>query len=76
LAGQQRNDGDSKKLARPLARDFTTALFMLRAFQMGLKINDLGQMSFGFVMDMMTELNNDGYDYPRKATQDDIDKTF
>jgi hypothetical protein len=43
---------------------------------MGLKINDLGQMSFGFVMDMMTELNNDGYDYPRKATQDDIDKTF
>lgn len=43
---------------------------------MGLRLDDLGQMSFGFVMDMMTELSNDSFDYPYKATQEDIDRIF
>ncbi len=51
-------------------------MFMLRAKQSGLTLEELGTMSFGFVMDMLTELSNDGYEYPTKATQADIDRFF
>lgn len=54
----------------------TTALIMLRAKQMGLSLPELGLMSFGFLMDMLTELSNDSYDYPIKATQADIEHFF
>lgn len=54
----------------------TTALIVLRAKQMNLTFDELGQMSFGFLMDMMTELSNDSYDYPTKATQTDIEHFF
>jgi len=49
---------------------------MLRAFQMGLNLQDLTQMSYGFVCDMMTELSNDGAEYAYKADQSDIDAFF
>lgn len=65
-----------KKLIRPSTREFTTALFVLRAKQSGLTLEELNTMSFGFVMDILTELSNDGYDYPVKATQEDIDRYF
>lgn len=61
---------------RPKDRVFTTALFMLRAKQTGLTLSEMNVMSFGFVMDLLTELNNDSFDYPVKATQEDIDRIF
>ena len=39
-------------------------------------MDELGMMSFGFVMDLMTELSNDSYEYPIKASQADINRLF
>lgn len=52
----------------------TTPLFMLRATQMGISINDLNLLTIGFVLDMFTERQNDNYKYPLLATQEDFDK--
>ena len=49
---------------------------MLRAKQSNLTLKELNMMSFGFVMDILTELSNDSFDYPIKATQADIDRYF
>ena len=54
----------------------STALIVLRAKQMNLSLDELNSLSFGFLMDMMTELSNDSYDYPIKATQADIEHFF
>ena len=51
----------------------TTALFYLRAVQLGLSIGDLEYLSIGMVYDMLIESLNDKYDYPALATQSDID---
>ena len=37
----------------------TTALFLLRAAQMGLSMSDLDLLTIGMVWDMMTEAAND-----------------
>lgn len=52
----------------------TTPLFMLRCIQLGISIQDLGLLSIGLVLDIFTEQDNDDYDYPYLATQEDIDK--
>lgn len=49
---------------------------MLRCAQLGLHTEDLAQMSMGMVHDMMTEKQNDGEEYPIKATQEDIYRFF
>lgn len=51
----------------------TTALYILRCFQMGLKIADLETLSMGTVYDMITESGNDGFDYKDIANQADFD---
>ena len=52
----------------------TTALFVLRAVQMGLRISDLDSLEYGFVIDMMTESANDDYNYRPLANQEDFDR--
>lgn len=52
----------------------TTALYALRCFQLGLKMADLETLSYGFVMDMITESSNDSYNYRQLATQEDFDR--
>lgn len=52
----------------------TTALFLLRAFQMHLTIDDLDRLEYGVVVDMMTEAGNDGCEYQEIATQEDFDR--
>ena len=47
---------------------------MLRCKELGLFLNELENMDFGLVMDMLTEKGNDEYKYPYKATQKDFDK--
>ncbi len=49
-------------------------MFILRCAELGLSIDDLEQMDFGMVSDMLVEKNNDEYKYPYKATQEDFDK--
>lgn len=50
----------------------TLALFMLRAFQLGLSIADLDCLERGMVFDLMTENANDGCEYNYLATQEDL----
>ena len=52
----------------------TTALFVLRAVQMGLTMDDLDGLEYGTVVDMMTENSNDDCEYNTVATQEDFDR--
>ena len=52
----------------------TTPLFLLRCVQLGLSIRDLDLLTIGLVNDMFIESQNDGYDYPALASQDDMDR--
>lgn len=45
---------------------------MLRCAELGLSDDALANMSMGMVYDMLTEQDNDGEEYPFKATQEDI----
>jgi len=49
-------------------------LFLLRAVQMGLSLDDLDGLEYGAVIDMMTESANDDCEYTTVATQADFDK--
>ena len=51
----------------------TTGLFLLRAVQMGLDLDDLDGLEYGTVIDMMTESSNDDCDYNIVASQEDFD---
>ena len=51
-----------------------TGLFMLRSKELGFTVDELEQVEFGLVLDMLTEKGNDEYDYPYKASQKDFDK--
>lgn len=52
----------------------TTALFLLRSVQIGLKMDDLDGLEYGTVLDMMTESSNDDVEYPTIASQEDFDR--
>ena len=52
----------------------TTALFLLRVYQIGMKLDDLDDLEAGTVFDIMTEHQNDDYNYRPVATQDDFDR--
>lgn len=47
---------------------------MLRCKELGLTVEELEDIDYGLVEDMLTERGNDEYNYPYKATQDDFDK--
>jgi hypothetical protein len=42
----------------------------LRCKQIGLSFDEIDQLSTGQIYDMIIESQNDGYDYPLKATDD------
>ena len=52
----------------------TVTVFVFRAFQMGLRLDDLDCLEYGTVIDMMTESGNDEYKYTPVATQADFDR--
>ena len=51
-----------------------TAVYALRAVQLGLTLNDIEQIEEGMVVDMLIESSNDNYDYSEIATQEDMDR--
>lgn len=59
---------------RPTDRKLNTAVYLLRAVQMGLSINDLENMDEGIVIDMLVESGNDTADYTEYASQEDMDR--
>lgn len=52
----------------------TTALFLLRAKEIGLSLDELDELEIGEVFDMYAEKSNDAEEYPELATQEDFDK--
>ena len=54
----------------------TTSLFQLRALELGIRKQDLRFYSCGQIFGILMEKSNDHYDWPRKATQDDINALF
>lgn len=59
----------------------TTALFMLRCVQVGLKISDLDVLNYGMVLDILAENNKDYSESmkhddnsAKEATQADYDR--
>ena len=51
-----------------------TAVYMLRAKQMGLSLSEMDVLEEGFITDMIIERGNDNYDgYKEIATQSDFD---
>ena len=47
-------------------------MIMLRALEIGLKLSDLDDITLGELIDILIEHDNDSYDWPVKATQDDF----
>jgi hypothetical protein len=52
----------------------TTALYLLRCLQIGLRLSDLDALDMGQVLDIITESGNDHEKYQQLATQEDFDK--
>ena len=55
-------------------RPFTTGLYLLRCYQIGLRVSDLFFLETGDVMDMLTESGNDQEQWDYVATQEDFDR--
>ena len=47
---------------------------MLRCKELGLSLSELEELEFGVITDMLTEKDNDNFEYPIKATQEDFNK--
>lgn len=63
-----------KKRVRPNDREYNTAVYLLRCAELGLHDDDLEHLSYGMVLDIITEKNNDAAEYKEVATQTDFDK--
>ena len=57
-------------------REPTGAAFMLRCAEFGLSDEALSQMTIGMIYDMLVEKANDSFDYPFKATAEDVHQFF
>ncbi len=57
-------------------RPMTTSLFQLRALELGIRKQDLRFYSCGQIFGILAERSNDHIEWPKKATQDDINSLF
>ena len=57
-------------------RPMTTSLFQLRALELGIRKQDLRLYTAGQIFGLLTEKGNDKVEWPRLATQDDINALF
>ena len=55
-------------------RPFTTGLYLLRCYELGLTLSELSLLDYGIVRDMLIESGNDGEKYRQIATQEDMDR--
>ena len=63
-----------KKKKRKSERELNTPLYVLRCVQAGLRLSDLDDLDYGFVLDILTEIENDSYKYKDVASQSDFDR--
>ena len=66
----------TRKKIEATVREPNIAIYMLRCVELGLNKDMLLEISIGDVYDMFTERMNDQEEYPKKATQEDIDSIF
>ena len=60
-------------MIRPTDREINTAVYLLRAGQLGLSICDMENLDEGMIIDLLTESVNDTADYQTLASQEDMD---
>lgn len=63
-------------MAAATIRPMTTSLFQLRALELGIRKQDLRFYTCGQIFGILTERSNDNYEWPKMATQADIDALF
>ena len=76
MAGRSQDSLITKKLNRPLDREYNTAVFLLRCKQIGFSLYELFDLDYGEVQDVIIEGSNDHANYDYKATQTDFDNAF
>lgn len=59
---------------RPSEREMNTAVYLLRAKQLGLTLQEMEDLEEGMVIDMIIESSNDTVQYAAKASQEDFDR--
>lgn len=52
----------------------TSALVVLRGKQVGFTLDELDELTWGQLMDVLIESANDNYKYPKKGTAADFNK--
>lgn len=67
------NQFTTKKKSRSIDREVNTPLLILRACQLGISMDALEMITFGMLIDILTENSNDSYEYDELATQEDVD---
>ncbi len=76
MAGRYQATLKTKKLKKPLDRQFNTAVYFLRCKQLGFTFRELFDIEYGEVNDLLVEQANDHEEYNYKATQADFDHAF
>lgn len=55
-------------------RPYTTGLYLLRCYELGLSLSDLNALEYGDIQDMLIERGNDSENWQQIASQDDFDR--
>ena len=76
MVSRSKDSFKTKKLNRPLDREFNSAVFFLRCKQMGFSLRELLDLDYGEVSDVLIEGQNAHAKYNYLATQNDIDNAF
>lgn len=76
MAGRCQDSLKTKKLSKPLDREYNSAVYFLRCKQLGFTLNELFDLDYGEVNDVIIEGLNDHAKYNYKATQTDFDNAF
>lgn len=76
MVGKYGDTFRAKKPAKPTVRKMTSGLFLLRAAELGIRIEDLVYYTIGDIFDMVIERGNDHEEYPQEATSADIKRLF
>ena len=74
LLRPDKDDRNAEKKIEKTERPFTTALYVLRALEAGIRISDLDFFELGDIMDILVEHGNDGEHYDRLMTQEEMDR--
>lgn len=76
MAGRSQDSLKTKKLKRPLDREYNSSVYLLRCKEIGFTLRELFDFDYGEIQDVIIERSNDHAEYNYKATQTDFDNAF